>query len=381
MDKSMVTQATYNQAFTPTQATGLVENSAGQLKLEYEAIKALFNLQPALTQHFLETQAGLIAPAIIEGQTQIHFVLPDRVVLDSDSKNETMTRVIPEKKRQQAIGGLVERLARNDMRLLFRQRLLELELSAEVSVAAAARLIRYATADFLVNRMLPSGRDVTYVAQDGEDIRSIPLDTGTNYASAIAAKSDAIVEWDRNDERGELQVPFVPAARRFFLPQWVIFDEQNNLLVTTISEAQTHLASMQRYLEILHATASLAPYMVVDTAYQQKRYGMLGQLVNQGRTFAAYETNQIIQKIKRRASSQELNRGLSLSLPYFDDQSLLICMHEFDVIPAGRVMFLPAFVARATRQEQVKVSQDTRLSPSTRKHLLGELETLENAFI
>jgi hypothetical protein len=43
-------------------------------------------------------------------------------------------------------------------------------------------------------------------------------------------------------------------------------------------------------------------------------------------------------------------------------------------------MFVPAFVVRAVRQEQVKVSQDTRLNPSTRNHLLHLLELLEQAF-
>jgi hypothetical protein len=43
-------------------------------------------------------------------------------------------------------------------------------------------------------------------------------------------------------------------------------------------------------------------------------------------------------------------------------------------------MFVPAFVVRAVRQEEVKVSQDTRYSPSTRKHLLCLLDLLEQAF-
>ena len=43
-------------------------------------------------------------------------------------------------------------------------------------------------------------------------------------------------------------------------------------------------------------------------------------------------------------------------------------------------MFVPAFVVRAVRQEEMKVSQDTRLNPSTRKHLLHLLELLEQAF-
>ena len=153
------------------------------------------------------------------------------------------------------------------------------------------------------------------------------------------------------------------------------------MLVNSTNEAEAHVASMQRFLEILHAAVGLAPYMVADEEYQQKRYGMLGQLVNQGRILAIYETNEIIRTIKHRAAAHDLNRGLSLSLPYFDDQELLMSTHDFEVIPAGRIMFVPAFVVRAAREEQAKVAQDTRLSPSTRKHLLTELKILEEAFV
>jgi len=107
---------------------------------------------------------------------------------------------------------------------------------------------------------------------------------------------------------------------------------------------------------------------------------MLGQLVNQGRALARYQTNDIIQTIWRRAKAQDLNRGLSLSLPYFDDQDLKLRTHSFEVIPAGRIMFVPAFVVHAALAEQAKVGQDTRLSVSTRQHLLAELRLLEAAF-
>jgi len=137
---------------------------------------------------------------------------------------------------------------------------------------------------------------------------------------------------------------------------------------------------MQRFLGILHAAVSLAPYIVADEDYQRKRYGMLGQLVSQGRLLACHQTGEIIQTIKRRAAAGDLNRGLSLSLPYFDDQALEMRMNEFVIIPAGRIMFVPAFVVRAAREEQVKVAQDTRLNHSTRVHLLSELEALEQAF-
>jgi hypothetical protein len=137
---------------------------------------------------------------------------------------------------------------------------------------------------------------------------------------------------------------------------------------------------MQGFLRILHAAVALAPYIVADRTYQAKRYGMLGQLVNQGRALARYETQSAIKEIQSRADSKTLNRGLGLSLPYFDDQALVMQLHRFEVIPAGRIMFIPAFVVRAAEEEQAKVAQDTRLNPSTRKHLLIELKELEAAF-
>jgi hypothetical protein len=137
---------------------------------------------------------------------------------------------------------------------------------------------------------------------------------------------------------------------------------------------------MERYITILHAASSLAPYIIADEEYQKKRYGMLGQLINQGRALARYKTQEIIQTIKERAKAGSLNRGLSLSLPYYDDQELRMEITSFDVIPAGRIMFVPAFVVRAAREEAAKRVQDTRFSPSTRKHLLAELQMLEDAF-
>ena len=53
---------------------------------------------------------------------------------------------------------------------------------------------------------------------------------------------------------------------------------------------------------------------------------------------------------------------------------------EFEVTPAGRVMFVPAFVVKSAREEQAKVSDDTRLNASTRRHVLQQLKRLERAF-
>ncbi len=107
----------------------------------------------------------------------------------------------------------------------------------------------------------------------------------------------------------------------------------------------------------------------------------LDQWISQGRALACSQTEEIIQGIKRRAAAQELNRGLSLSLPFFDDQKMQIRLRDFTVIPSGRIMFLPAFVVLASRKEQKKVARDFRLSYSTRRHLTQQLQMLESAFL
>ena len=341
----------------------------------------LLQAQPPLVQRFLEAQASSMAEAIIQGLPQVRFTLPDRVVLQVQ-EGEAKTANVPSDSREQMTGGLMDRLTRTDLRTALRLRLGELEQSSNRAVSVSAGLLRHAVVRHLVHNMLPSGRTVQYTVADGEEIPSIPVQGDLEPESAITASTDAIALDDERGEagRGELLVPYVEAARRFYLPQWVAFDDKGHLVVGSVSEAEADIASMQRYLSVLHAAVGMAPYMVADEEYQRKRYGILGQLVNQGRALARYQVEEIIRTIQRRASSHDLNRGLSLSLPYFNDQTLAMENYSFEVIPAGRIMFVPAFVVRAAREQEAKIAQDTRLSQSTRKHLLAELLTLDQAF-
>jgi hypothetical protein len=361
-----------------------VESPVSYLAQEYDRWQTLSQTQPTLIQRFIETQARALTDALIQSSSQARFILPERVVLSISSEGRAGSiATIPPEMREQMVGGLRERLTRATPTVALRQRLDELEASQNVGVSISAGLLRFATAAHLVYERLPSGRAISYIPVEGEEIPTLPVEENVETASALTASTDAIAEEateSQEAERGELLVPYVPAARRFFLPQWVAFDQQDQLLVGSANEAETYIFSMQRYLKILHAAVSLAPYMVADEAYQRKRYGMLGQLINQGRALARYETREIIATIRRRKAANDLNRGLSLSLPFFDDQDLEVKSHDMDVIPAGRVMFVPGFVVLAARREQAKVDQDTRLSRSTRKHLLNELQMLASAF-
>ncbi|MEW6568191.1 MAG: hypothetical protein AB1449_08515 [Chloroflexota bacterium] len=351
------------------------------LREEYQAWQGLFQAQPLIIQRFLEAQAGQLADALVQRAPQARFTLPDQVVPEVSERGEGRPVRVPPEQREQSVGGFVDRLTGGDIRIAVRQRLAELEQSRDRQAATAAGVLRHATGMYMVHEMLPAGRSVTYAAPEEGGIPCLPVGDALEPESALTAPSDAIVEEGRVEAgRGTLTVPFVPSARKFYLPQWVAFDEEDRLLVGSIGEAEAHVRSMQRFLGILHAAVSLAPYMVADEEYQRKRYGMLGQLVNQGRALARYLTGEIIRTIQRRAAANDLNRGLSLSLPYFDDQSLEMKTRDFEVIPAGRIMFIPAFVVRAAREEQAKAAQDTRLDPATRTHLLHELSLLAKAF-
>lgn len=355
-------------------------SSTSLLRQEYEHAAGLLRIQPPLTQRFVEGQARYLADAIVQHTTQLRFSLPDQVV---GPGSDARPVAVPAGYREQISGGtgFLDRFSRTDVRKVLAQRLQELELASNREVSISAKLLRYATATYMVHGMLPAGRTVKYAAEEGEEIPAVPVSDITQRGSAITATTDAIVEEGGAEEgRGELLVPYADAARKFYLPQWVAFDENDKLLVNVVQEAEAHVASMQRYMDVLHLARAFAPYIVADEQYQQKRYGMLGQLVNQGRALARYEVREIINIIKERAARHELNRGLSLSVPYFDDQTLTIEMANFEVIPGGRIMFVPAFVVRAAREEQAKVADDTRLSLSTRKYLMQELNMLEQAF-
>ncbi len=357
--------------------TKIDSTPVNQLHIEYERQNALFELQLPIIQRFLEAQARQIAEAYAERAQRVRFTLPDRVI-PSEGKEPI---IVKPGVREQRVGDFGDRLARRDVHETLRQRLTELEQSSDQATVIAANLIRFASANHMVRNMLPSGRVVTYVASEEDDIPSIPENTGMKPKSAITAATDAIAEEGNVENgRGSLQVPYVPAARRFYLPQWVAFGDNGELLVNSTKEAEAHVASMQHFLNVLFAARSLAPYMVAEDEFEKKRYGMLGQLVNQGRALANHLTTEIITLIKTRAAEQSLNRGLSLRLPYFDDQELRIVTHNFVVIPAGRIMFVPAFVVRAALDEQAKIAQDTRFSHSTRKHLMSELQDLSDAF-
>jgi hypothetical protein len=304
------------------------------LQAAFRMQEALFFAQPTRVQRMLELQANLISKALVERQSPLLFTLPDQVNCDVHERDGRGLVQVPQNLREQKVGGLWDLLKSTDLN----GRLKELETSPESGISACGRLVRHAIARHMVHRMLP-------------------------VAQQIGG-----------------QGPIPACALGFFMPQWVAFDEHDNLLVNSLDEAKDCIAAMRRYLSILKMAEWLAPYIVEDKEYQRKRHSMQSQLINQGQALARHITSELIRRIKQRAAENSLNRGLSLSLPYFDDQVLEIRMLDFEVVPAGRVMFAPSFVVIAAHLKQLEVAHSPDLSPLTRNHLLRGLKALEEAF-
>jgi hypothetical protein len=377
-EKNMIEQSLLLKLSSPE----LTDYKTSRLRQESQAYQTLFQSQSPLVQQYLLTQANTLAEAIVQGVPVDYFSLPDHVVYPGSSTNTMESESIPVEQRKQTVGRFFDRKSHTSMHALLVRKFSELEGSMNRAVSTSAVMLRYAVARHIVHNMLPAGKSVIYASVDGDDIPNQPIAQDSDLDAVINFSTEAqnIVNQVENGP-GELSVPYIEAARQFYLPQWVAFDTQGNLLHSSVSEAEACIASMQNYLAILDSAILIAPYMITDEIFQQKRYGMLGQLVNQGRALANYQSQEIIRTIQHRASSHRLDRGFSLSLPYFNDQKLRMEDYHFDVIPAGRVMFIPAFVVLAVRTQGVKVAQETRLNKSTRRHLLKELSTLEETFL
>ncbi|PKN93058.1 MAG: hypothetical protein CVU44_11540 [Chloroflexi bacterium HGW-Chloroflexi-6] len=352
-------------------ANELEKTPASYLRQEYEQNRKLFEAQSPTDQYFLGQQALRVLDEMRRSSPRIRFTLPAQVVVAGDGS----AAEVPASMRNQVSGSWLSWKKAGAARHALKQSLFRLEQDPHPAIAASGRLLRFALARTAIYLMISDGHTVKYHGAPGE----IPCEPGESLEPAsLTAAEDAIAEGDA--DTGRLQVPYVPYARRFFLPQWVAFDEQDELLAGSVAEAEAAVASMQAYLEMLHQALAIAPYMVVDETCQRKRAGILGQLVNQGRALARFHTREIIATISKRALANNLNRGVRISLPYFDDQLLTMKTLEMEVVPGGRIQFLGAFMVRAVWLESAKVAQDTRLSESTRMQLLKQLEMLEKAF-
>ena len=99
-----------------------------------------------------------------------------------------------------------------------------------------------------------------------------------------------------------------------------------------------------------------------------------------GRELARLGLEELIAEVRRGAAGGQLNRGVTLRFPYFDDVALELHHHRMIVVPRGRVLFVPAFVVLACEREAAAIRRVSGISESTRQHMLEALERLTDAF-
>jgi hypothetical protein len=303
----------------------------------------LFQCQSGETQQILQEQAVRIGAALTAAKGEIRFLLPATVVWRDDRNGDKYSAEIPSDFRDQTVAGFLNRLPAKDVRSAFRSRLSQLEHSGYSAVQAAAGSLRYAVAHHIVHDLVPV-EDITGPQAGGTESPPSP-------ASAI--------------ETGGC----LPGAA-----------PEDPSVLEGIRKSDDLILRLRSGLNTLHQAVSLAPYMYADEEYQFKQNVLLARLISAGHAVAHQHVLRIVEKIRRRAGADDLNRGLWLSVPYFDDRALEMKLREFDVIPPGRTFFIPAFVAVAAAREQENVEKQESLSPATRMHLLAELKCLEQAF-
>jgi hypothetical protein len=309
-----------------TKSLGLSDQQAVQLRQTYEARCSLFFAQPLPIKQFFIVQSQFLARAFLKDESGVHFQLPDQVIETGSGK----PLPVPEKQRHQKVGSKFTLFKREAFHAVLGQHLARLEESPEQGVSVAASLTRLTTVLYMVQGMLPEVR--------AENSRPPLAETGNRPGPNQDGSGS-----DGNDPQVE-----------------------ENLL--------------RRSAAILAVAAQFAPYILADEQYRLQCSDVLCTLVRQGQDSAVRQTEAIIDRLKERAVTHQLDRGLSLSLPYFDDRKMELRLYDFEVIPAGRIPFDPRCVLMAARAERAQVAKTEQFSPVTRRHLLSELALLEVAF-
>ena len=126
--------------------------------------------------------------------------------------------------------------------------------------------------------------------------------------------------------------------------------------------------------------AAPLPASTEESFTAQRRTRVEHDVIQRGRALAHLAAEDMISEIKLRAARHLLDRGLRLSLPYFDDRRMAVRHWEFTIIPKGRILFVPAFVVLAAEREIVRVRTHREFTETTRAQLLTELQLLAAAF-
>jgi hypothetical protein len=156
------------------------------------------------------------------------------------------------------------------------------------------------------------------------------------------------------------------------------FSENGRLKMDSRVTAEVWLKDQKYKLDLLDTAAQICPAVTDMVVYRQSSARLMRLIENQGKWLSAFLLNELVADFDRLLKENSLNRGISFSLPYFDDRTLDVCYYNFSAIPAGRVMYTPAFVLLAIQKEGVRLFHNSQLSPNSRENLLQTLSAIQN---
>lgn len=292
-----------------------------------------------IQQHFVD-QAERILRAIQENVSSFEFLLPEKVVLVDPFTHTYREETIPTRYRRQIIGRRLLRRSSSTLSNVL-QRLSDLQSSSRLSLSLSANILRYWIARLWLNQ-IPEGKPLP--GSEGE----------------LSSHSEVKIQ--------------------HCFPQWQLINSKGEPLFSAREEAEHRIQAIEATLQSLLSAMALDPDIVEEEAFRSRYTALLAQWVEQGRAYSEYLTKVIVSTIRQRENQHTLNRGLTISLPYFDDQRLEIRYLDLEIVPAGRIAFEEVFLLQAVQKAKQFVFNDSKLSPTTRQHILAELAFLENSF-
>jgi hypothetical protein len=149
-------------------------------------------------------------------------------------------------------------------------------------------------------------------------------------------------------------------------------------LQTIDGQAETRVNQLSQYIQWLHTVEALYPGWTSADLYNEKYGQLVDLLTDQGRALAHQYTGDLIREVQE--SSRGGLRGLTLFIPYLDEQLYRMTTYEVVVIPRSRIPYRPQFVVSACRIAQQEVRKNPRLSQSTRWQLVLQLDRVIQAF-
>ncbi len=278
----------------------------------------LVSLQPGDVQEAYQRVGQAIADALVMPVYSFQILLPERLLIDS------ALQPVPKRWRPIRVGNFLTRMRKVSLNADLINALNNLAANADPVVGSAAQLAAYTAARHILVAHLPSIARIT--------------------------------------------------------GDFAAFDDHGERLALSDTKADATIRHLCQYVEWLHVVERLYPGWTASDPYNEIYSTITGQLTEQGRALAHYYTVRLIDELMARWRRGEIARGLTLFIPYLDEQRYQMDTYKVVVVPNARIPFRPQFVVSACRVAQREVRLNPRLSQATRWQLISHLDQLIHAF-